>query len=235
MGAPGWEASLLHRGRTARAHSWPVREPDFSPWSPDGERYVILRYDEPTLQVHRIRSDEVSTPRLEGFPHTAQWAPNGDRLLVSLGDRALVLAGGTRRRAEACWRVVGYDPPAVFWLPPGDCFFVVGRESRRKKTQIRFYLADGTLIEALDLDPRDLAPYDEATFAHVPRGRYSLDVGRGPLAVGYLLDIWKDVRYDEEEGLLLLSVYRPTRRATSAWDALPCPVSKRWVAVPVVL
>lgn len=231
MGAPGWEASLLHRGDVVRRHSWPCRcEPDSRPWSADGEKYVILGYEGPAVSVHEPGSDRVSRPRLDGFPHSAQWAPGPDRLLVSLGDRAVVLEGGTDRRAEARWRVAGSEWPTVAWLPPGERFFAVGRETERRKTQIRFYsAADGSLVAALDLDPRELVPYDEPAFAHVPRERYSLSVGPGTLAVGSLLDVWNEVRYDEHEGLLLLSVYRPTRQARDA--GLPCPVSERWIGV----
>lgn len=241
MGAVGWKFSLVSvSDGTAICHTALQRlsegsglrcSLDYVPWRADSMMLALLPWKE-GLVLFDVRSMSKRHPELDGSPYGAQWAPRGNRLLVSLRDRLALLNGRGDLVADADWKSTDHRLPHTGWLPSGEIFFAIGRTSRRAKPRIGFFKAkDGSVIGKQLLDPKRLVPYEAEKYRSVPRDRYSLIVPPSTRAVGSLLDVWNEVVYDQERKLLFLSTYRPVSVILESDGHPACKVEERWVSV----
>jgi hypothetical protein len=252
MGAVGWQftlesasdgAAVCHTALQKMSEGEGLRCPvDYVPWRADSMMLALLPWKKKlvlfdTRLMRRRKTD------LDESPYGVQWASHGERLLASFRDRLALLDGAGNLVANADWKTSEHESPHIGWLPSGKVFFAIGRTSRRAKPRIGFFRGeDGSAIAKQMLDPNRLVPYEVEQYKSIPRGRYSLIASPSSLSVGYSLDIWDDVIYDQEKGLLFLSTYRPVSPPFES-DASPvcqafkldgypvCQVEERWVSV----
>jgi hypothetical protein len=201
------------------------------PWAADDRTLALMTwtvansvclYDVEERKIHQA-------PTGGALPHSVQWAPNADRLLLPFSTGGQLHDATGKRRAVAEWNV---DPePLLYtdWTRWG-LFFVIARQSPGSTTRLAFHDGmTGQLVEAIDLDPIDLVPYNSGAYARIPRSGCTLALRSGVRAAGFLLDTWHDARFDAETGTLRLATYRPVSEPYS--DQLACDVEARWIAV----
>lgn len=230
MGAFNWRATLL-RGRK-RIQRWrEAGSPVYlQPWRHDGSKLAFPLCSRAGNRVLAAAADgsELPSPNWPSNVYLAAllWAPTRDRvLLVGSEGGGELLDGDFRPVAHLRWRPEQYEHPLAGWLTPDAVFFVL---SLQGGADLRFYSAvDGSLIDALPLDPAAILPYDEDAVADVPRDGYALDLGPGLGGVGGLLDTWSFRRYRPDTAELILQTYRPV--GSPSPDGLRAEA--HWVAV----
>ena len=241
MGAVGWQFSLVSVGDGTAVYDTAlerlsegsgVRCPvNCAPWRADSMMLALLIWDE-GLVLFDVGAMNKCQCGFGESPYTAQWAPHGDRLLVSFRDRLTLLDGAGSFVAYADWKSAEHELPHTGWLGSGKVFFAVGRTSKRAKSRIGFFKAgDGSVVGKQLLDPKELVPYEAEKYKSVPRGRYSLIVPPSTRAVGSLLDVWRKALYDQERELLFLSIYRPVSGIIELDGHPACEVEEEWVSV----
>jgi hypothetical protein len=241
MGAVGWQVSLVSVSDGTAIYDTAlkrlsegsgVRCPvNYAPWRADSMMLALLTWDE-GLVLFDIGAMSKCRCGLDESPTSAQWAPHGNRLLVSFRDRLTLLDGVGSFVANADWKSAEHELPHTGWLGSGEVFFAIGRTSKRAKPRIGFFKAgDGSVVGKQLLDPKELVPYEAEKYKSVPRDRYSLIVSPSTRAVGSLLDVWSEVVYDQERGLLFLSTYRPVSGIFELDGHPACEVEEEWVSV----
>ena len=244
MGATGWKASLLHKGRNITLRHWRMtrlagktgfQDDSPQPWSADGRTLVLITWDgEDPVCLYDLDSGIVTRlPTGTTFPQSVLWSPAQDRLLVVFDRRALVYDASGRLVSAAEWSTALSERVHAYWNR-GDQFFVVTRESRQSKTNLIVYASEtGKSIESHTLDPIDYLPYDHAAFRDVSRDGFTLSTRPGTWTVGRLLDTWADSQFMTEQRLLLLSTYRPTGSPRVVDGQLTCPAAIQWLEVEI--
>lgn len=240
MGAEGWKAELWRGARnvsSAHRAAWKLANgigfracDDMRPWSMDDRTLVLLTWTmERPVWLYDVEQARLRQAPVEGaFPHSAQWAPARDRLLLPFSNGASLLDATGNRHGGVAWNVMD-DNLYTDWTRWG-VFFVLARPASGSKTQLAFFEGgNGRLVEAIDLDPADLLPYDSGRFDRIPRSGFSLTVKTGIRAVGSLLDTWHAARFDPDTDTLRLATYRPVSPAQG--HPPTCTVEARWVAV----
>ena len=239
MGAPGWELSLFSSdGMLAIFNSefeklsnnkGLVCPLDYSPWNVDS-RILALRFWESGLVFFDPFVNDFQVLNLH--PHVVQWSPTANFLLVFLNDHFAILdkEGNILKRID--WKSAEFELPHTGWMSSGRSFFIIGRTSKRAKPRITFINAEnGTKVSSELLDPVKFVPYSDDEYKSISRGRYSLVLSSSTRAIGYLLDTWNDVVYDQEKSTIFLSVYRPASKVYEL-DGYPvCEAEKKWVSL----
>ncbi len=242
MGAPGWQLSVqssksnlvitnsdLEKMSSTKGLVCP---PDYIPWSADSKTMALCFWEsgvvlfEPLSNVYRV-------PNL--FPELIQWSPASNHLLTFLDGQFVILdnTGTILTRIE--WRTSGREVPHAGWLLSKNIFFVIGRLSQQAKPRIAFIDAEkGTIVSDELLDPDKLVPYNDDKYKSIPRDRHSLvlsSANRSRRSAGFLLDLWNDVIYKQDKGIIFLSIYRPVSKIFTLYGYPACEVKKKWISI----
>lgn len=244
MGAEGWELSILENGiDVSDRHQKLVTlgggkgffpPHDLQPWHSAGDTIVALTWNGAYLYGISSRRTRTLPARPRDLLSIAQWSSKVDRLLLAYRSQGILIDSNMKQAGVAEWRLAVDESPNVFWLNSGETFAFVGRSSSRTKTTIRFFSDDAEPLGSQPLDPRDLLPYDEAQYAEIRRGHYSLVLSSATTAVGSLLDVWESVRFDCATNTLLLGTYRPVGKPFRRDGMLMCQAREQWAAVRIV-
>jgi hypothetical protein len=241
MGADGWQAELWAGARNVSRSHRAVLElandtgfrasDDLRPWATDDRTLALMTwmvaqpivlYDVERRQVHHV-------PTRHALPHSAQWAPHLDRLLLPFSDGGELYDTAGKHRGRAEWTADDEYTLYTDWTRWG-LFFLIARQSPHSRTRLVFYDGvGGQRVDAMDLDPVDLVPYDHGTYSTLPRRDLTLVLSSGVRAAGVLLDVWHAARFDPLTDALRLATYRPVSPPDR--DLLRCDVEARWVAV----
>ena len=197
-------------------------------WSFDSRDIFLTNWNSNSVLRYRVSSKRVQ--EFCGLVMSLQCARDRDRILRANMKSACIVNASGKQIASFEWQSPKYEMPILLWLQPSSCVAVIGRSSRRAKTQIRFHSSeDGSVVQQLPLDPRDLLPFDDEAFKGIGRRTDSLQLSQNTWAVGELLDIWSDCRFDPITGDLYLSCYRPTSLPFRGRCKQMCKVKKVWV------
>ena len=241
MGADGWKAELWCGARNvSRSHSVALELAnstgfracdDLRPWAPDDRTLALMTWTvtKPIVLYDVERRQLHEPPTRHALPNSAQWAPNLDRLLLPFSSGGELYDATGKHQGRAEWTADDEYTQYTDWTRWG-MFFLIARESRDSKTRLVFY--DGVVgerVEAMDLDPVDLVPYDHERYATLPRRALTLVLSSGVRADGVLLDSWNAARFDPLTDTLRLATYRPV--SAPQHDRLTCEVEARWVSV----
>ena len=241
MGADGWKAELWWGARNvSRSHKVALELAndtgfracdDLRPWAADDRTLALMTWTVRTpIALYDVERRHVSQPPARhALPYSAQWSPNLDRLLLpfSSGGELYDATGKPQGRSE--W--IADDEYTLYtdWTRWG-MFFLIARQSPDSKTRLVFYDGvAGQRVEAMDLDPVDLVPYDHGAYSLLPRHALTLMLSSGVRAAGVLLDSWHAARFDPLTDTLRLATYRPV--SAPYHDRVTCEVEARWVAV----
>lgn len=239
MGADGWRLSVLssenkisisnsdlERLSKGKGFTCPL---DYAPWSADSKFLALCSWDS-GLVFFDPSSNVCHTQKL--FPQIIQWSPSFNYLLVFSNGQFTILDIAGNHLSQIDWKTAEHELPHSGWMKSQNIFFVIGRSSDRAKPRITFINAEnGKIVSNELLEPEKLVPYDEGEYKNVPRGGYSLVLSASTRSVGTLLDTWNDVIYDQEKGMILLSVYRPTSKVYKLDGSPVCQVEKKWVSL----
>jgi hypothetical protein len=218
------------------------------PWSYE-DRYVALA----NAFTHVIKGSfgflicdidnrNVRVPNRTEYYTSGQWAPVGDQLLLSTprGWECMDLNGSHTASEEGKVNVAEVD--LAGWLPSGGLFFYFGtREVDDVGIVTVCSMVDGKTTATLEVDARELVPYDMQRYADLGRDSYALILSPGTRAVGRMLDKWTGARFDRDSSRLELNIMRPTSEVypIQEWDdshreVLVCNVEELCVSGTVV-
>ena len=248
MGADGWQVKLFHCGRdVTKAHRDFFRiaegkgfryESQFQPWSFDSKSLAVVTWENTPVHIYEIeaaRDKLLSYTPPFGYVYSAQFAPDIDRLLLTLATEGVLVDQAAAQHGLVQWPIAEDETPQTGWLKAGKCFFLLAPDASAAKTRIKFYSGvDGALKETHDLDPRDLVPYNWEDYAEISRDSFTLiSADLGFRSVGSLLDTWSSVKFDRALNTLLLSVFRPVSAPYREAGELVCKVKPVWIAAEV--
>jgi len=237
MGANGWRLSVLSSKNQSpisnadleklskgKGFACPL---DYAPWSADSKILALCSWESGLVFFDPL-SNICQEQKL--FPQIIQWSSTFSHLLVFSNDQFTILDTAGDHLSQIDWKTAAHELPHSGWIKSQNIFFVVGRSSERAKSRITFINAEnGKIVSDELLEPEKLVPYDEGEYKSIPRGRYSLVLSTSTRSVGSLLDTWNDVIYDQEKGMIFLSVYRPTSKIYTLDSNPVCQVEKKWV------
>jgi len=246
MGGYGWNVRLQHGRRDVSDKHVLLRTlaggkgfqgPEhLQPWSFDSKTICLLTWRSPPALLYDPSTRRRRPLARVGFPTTAKWAPDRDRLLLASYATGIVTSRSGWRKVCTNWKFENYSCPYVFWLNPGDFFATVGRPSSRAKTRISFYSGrNGGWIGSLPLDPADLLPYEDAKYSCVQRDRFSLELCAATRGAGSLLNVWSEVQFESRTNTLSLGAYRPNSKPFTRGGQKMCRAELRWVNVRIHL
>ena len=233
MGAIGWQLSVsssktksvvinpdLEKLSNGKGLVCPL---DYSPWSADS-KVLALCFWESGLVFFEPLANNFQVINLHA--HIVQWSPTANHLLVFVNSQFAILDKNGNVLNKVGWETAEHELPRAGWMPSGTVFFIIGRTSKRAKPRITFVNAEnGTIVANELLNPEKLVPYNSDEYKSVPRGRYSLVLSPSTRSVGSLLDTWNDMNYDQEKGMIFLSVYRPISKVYELDGNPVCQVS----------
>lgn len=239
MGANGWRLSVLssnnqlpisnanlERLSKGKGFTCPL---DYAPWSADSKILALCSWDSGLIFFDPL-SNVYQAQKL--FPQIIQWSSTFNYLLVFSNGQFTILDTVGNHLSQTDWKTAAHELPHSGWMKLQNTFFVIGRSSERAKPRITFINAEnGKIVSDELLEPEKLVPYDEGEYKNIPRGRYSLVLSASTRSVGSLLDTWNDVIYDQEKGMIFLSVYRPISKVYKLDGNPVCQVEKKWVSL----
>lgn len=241
MGADGWRAELWSGARNVSRSHRAVLElandtgfracDDLRPWAADDRTLALMTWTvtKPIVLYDVERRHTHEPPARHELPHSAQWAPDLDRLLLPFSSGGELYDATGTHRGRADWLADDEYTLYTDWTQWG-MFFLIARQSPDSRTRLVFYDGvRGQRVDAMDLDPVDLVPYDHERYSTLPRRALTLVLSSGVRAAGVLLDTWHAARFDPRTSTLRLATYRPV--SVPDRDRLTCEVEAQWVAV----
>ena len=239
MGANGWRLSVLssknqfsisnadlERLSKGKGFTCPL---DYVPWSTDSKILALCSWDSGLVFFDAL-SNICQVQKL--FPQIIQWSSTFPYLLIFSNGQFTVLDTAGNHLSQTEWKIVAYELPHSGWIKSQNIFFIIGRSSETAKPRITFINAEnGKIVSDELIEPEKLVPYDKDEYKNIPRGKYSLILSASTRSVGSLLDTWNDVIYDQEKGIIFLSVYRPTSKVYKLDSNPVCQVEKKWVSL----
>jgi hypothetical protein len=239
MGAEGWKLSIS----TSKTKSDLINSEletissgkgficleDYSPWSADGQIFALYTWDHGFLLLNPNKNSIIKIP-ISAI--AIQWSPKANYLLALSQNELVVLDNLGIILYRMNWRSANYEMPRIGWMKSGQEFFILGRSSKRSKPYITFFDGKtGKILSKERIDPLKYVPYNSEDYQAVHRGSYSLAKSPSTSCVGYLLDTWTEELYDQENGLLLLSIMRPISEVYKKNGLNVCQVEEKWVSV----
>ncbi len=242
MGVWGWQVSLL-----LSASRTEVMRPALSqisrgkgvdcptqnrPWSADSRLLALVSWERGLTFFDMLL--RTCRPKRGIFPiGCLQWSPKNSFLLVYQRHKFFVLDDDGRIVSKVSPGFVKNEVAHAGWLPRGDQFFIIGRETVRSRPRIFIIEAStGKSLEDHPLDPAALLPYDEGRYRKIPRAKHSLLFpSSSTMTVGACLDIWTEMVYRPEDAAILLSTCRPAGAPITWQGHSACRVEQKWISV----
>ena len=125
-----------------------------------------------------------------------------------------------------------YEYPVFRWMSSSNCFFAIHRPNKKTPSCISFYNGEsGEKLDSIRLDPDELLPYDKEPYAKILREGYSLAIDESHYCVGYFLDVWSHIEFNQQIETLSLRTYRPSSAVYDRDDISTCDVVEKWVEI----
>lgn len=233
----GDDVSESHSKLTSIENPKGVEAKSRSIWSYDSRDIFLTNWNRDKVIRYRVTNKTI-VDFCESVM-SLQCAPDSDRILCADMYGARIVNASGEQIASFAWQSPKYEMPMLFWLQPSSCVAVIGRSTRRAKTQITFHSSqDGSVVQKLPLDRRELIPFDSDAYSGFGRQSSLLQISQNTWTDGEQLDTWQDCRFEPTKGDLYLSCYQPTtkpflsqgvRFSGARKGTLVCKVKKVWL------
>lgn len=182
----------------------------YQPWSCDSKRLILVNKDS-REELYDILNKQYIKCAFDFFAVNILGAQNITKFLLTTREEVFIMDLEGRILTKVDFKTPPHEYPSAYWLKSNNFFFVIGRESESAPTKMIFYDTNShKKIQAINLDPKEIVPYEYEKYKDINRKEFSLATSNSNWTAGWFLDRWSAIDFDEENDMLRLKICRPT-------------------------